>query len=172
MEAIDPYIGEIRLFGGSAVPSGFAFCNGQQLPISGNEPLYTLIGTTYGGDGVTYFNLPDLRCRVPLHWGANHPPGETGGQQQVTLTQENLPAHNHIVTAASSGGRDNPAGNAWGDATQNVYSTVTVPVQAMNPMSFSTSGGGGPHDNMIPYVAISYIIALIGIFPSPPSESE
>lgn len=167
---IEPYLGEIRLFGGGAVPTGFAFCNGQQLSISDNEPLYSLIGTTYGGDGQTYFNVPDLRCRVPLHWGANHPPGEGGGEQQVTLTQDNLPGHTHIVTAAAAGGSDDPTGNSWGPATQNVYSTVIVPVQGMNPMSFSASGSGQPHDNMIPYVAVSYIIALEGIYPSHESE--
>lgn len=170
MANIDPFLGEIRLFGGGAVPSGWAFCNGAQLSISDYTALYSLIGTTYGGDGVNYFNIPDLRCRVPLHWGANRPVGETGGEQQVTLTQDNLPAHTHIVTSAAAGGSDDPTGKAWGPATQNVYSTVTVPVQGMNPMSFSTSGGGQPHDNMIPYVAISYIIALEGIYPSHESE--
>ena len=85
MANVDPILGEIRLFGGGAVPSGWAFCNGQQLSISEYEALYSLIGTTYGGDGVTYFSVPDLRCRVPIHWGANHPVGETGGEQQVRL---------------------------------------------------------------------------------------
>jgi len=166
----NPYIGEIRLFGGTAVPSGWAYCNGQQLSIANNEPLYAVIGTTYGGDGVTYFNIPDLRCRVPLHWGANHPTGETGGQQQVILTQDNLPAHSHIVQAATTGGSDDPAGNSWGPATDKVYSAVTTPAIGMNPASLSSSGGGQPHDNMIPYVAVSYIIALVGIFPSPPEQ--
>lgn len=170
MATVEPYIGEIRLFAGGGVPQGFAFCMGQQMSISDNPVLFTLIGTTYGGDGVTYFNLPDLRCRVPLHWGANHPTGENGGEQQVTLTQENLPAHSHIVTAAAAGGSDDPAGKSWGPATLDVYSTVTVPVQGMNPMCFSNSGAGLPHDNMIPYVAISYIIALVGIYPSHESE--
>ena len=166
----NPYIGEIRLFGGAMVPSGWAYCNGQQLSISGNETLYLVIGTTFGGDGQTYFNLPDLRCRVPVHWGANHPVGEVGGQEQVILTEDNLPAHSHIVQAATAGGSDDPAGNTWGVATDKVFSSVTAPVIGMSPGGLSTSGGGNPHDNMIPYVAVSYIIALVGIYPSPPDE--
>lgn len=158
------------MFGGSTVPSGWAACEGQQLSISSNTALYSLLGTTYGGDGVNYFNLPDLRGRVALHWSAGHPVGEAAGEQQVALMQENLPAHTHIATAAAAGGSDDPTGRSWGPATDNVYAATTTPVLGMNPLGLSTSGSGTPHENMIPYVAVAYIIALQGIFPSPPLE--
>lgn len=167
-----PYVGEIRLFGGNFAPAGWMFCNGQLLPISENEVLFQLIGTTYGGDGQSTFGLPDLRGRVPIHQGSG--PGlstytlaQTGGVEQVTLTVNQIPQHSHTPAASNTGGSDSPAGNFWGNTATGKPYSAAPPTGQMNAGAISATGGNQPHDNMIPFLCVSYIISLFGIFPSP-----
>jgi microcystin-dependent protein len=167
----DPYVGEIRLFAGNFAPQGWAFCDGQLLSIATNEVLFDLIGTTYGGDGQTTFALPDLRGRVPVHLGSNNQsnylPGQSGGTESVTLTANQMPAHGHAMYASTS-----PASAAHGPSevlgsstAMNLYGTG-VPNMAMDPNALTPVGGNQPHENMPPFVALSYIISMFGIFPS------
>ena len=166
-----PYVGEIRMFGGNFAPAGWMFCEGSLLPISENETLFQLIGTTYGGDGQQTFGLPDLRGRVPVHMGqgpglSNYDLAQTGGVEAVTLTQNQVPAHSHTPLASNTGGSDNPANNFWANtATGKPYSAVPPAVQ-MNTGTITPTGGSQPHENMIPFLCVSYIISLFGIFPS------
>jgi microcystin-dependent protein len=164
---VDAYLGEIRLFAGNFPPVGWAFCDGQQLKITQNNALYYLIGTTYGGDGINNFNLPDLRGRVPVHQGGNRVVGEIAGSEQVTLSPSQMAAHSHGVVTSATGGSDSPAGNSWGPASANVYANPSTQPIVMSPSGISNSGGTSPHDNMIPFLAVSYIIALEGMYPSP-----
>lgn len=165
------------MFGGSFAPSGWAFCDGTLLPISESEVLFQLIGTTFGGDGQQTFALPDLRGRVPIHQGAGsglstRVIGETGGQESVTLTAQQIPGHSHVIQASGSAGTANtPAGNvvANGSSTSiNVYrnpaDTATSQV-ALHGTTVASVGGNQPHENVQPTVAVSYIISLFGIFP-------
>lgn len=164
-----PYVGEIRMFGGNFAPAGWAFCDGQLLPISENETLFQLIGTTYGGDGQSTFALPDLRSRVPLHQGNGFILAETGGAEEITLTVNQIPAHSHALLASS--------GNAGGQAPQNsvlaqpsnvdLYRPAATPNATMAANAVSATGGSQPHSNLQPYLGISFIISLFGIFPSP-----
>ena len=168
---MNPFIGEIRMFGGTFAPSGWAFCAGQLLPISQNEALYTLIGTTYGGDGQNTFQLPDLRGRVPVHQGQstgqNYVIGSLGGAEQVTLTTQQLPSHPHSAngSTSTSANATSPSANAWSGNDYKQFST-NAPNAQMNAGSMGLTGGGQPHDNMLPYLGITFIIALVGIFPS------
>lgn len=163
----DTFIGEIRLFGGDFAPPGWALCNGQQLPIADYGDLFALIGTTYGGEGDS-FNLPDLRSRVPLH---NNPGsaqlslGYSGGEEDVVLQVGQMPTHSHNVGCSETGGSDWPAGNSWGRATANVYGIPGAQNIRMNPGMVTETGSGLAHDNQIPFLAVSYIIALEGEFP-------
>jgi microcystin-dependent protein len=167
----DTYIGEIRLFSGVFAPQGWALCNGALLSITENDTLYGLIGTTYGGDGLSNFALPDLRGRATLHMGGDHPGmGESGGVETVALLTSNLPSHSHLVAVSNSatGATDNPSGNTWGPATSKAYSkTGTL---SMNPACVGNSPATGnlPHNNMIPFTVVTYIIALEGSYPSSP----
>jgi microcystin-dependent protein len=167
-----PFIGEIRIFAGTFAPFNWAFCNGQAMAISQNDALFALIGTTYGGDGVNTFNLPDLQSRLPIHAGqgpglSDYVPGEVGGVETVTLTTPQMPPHTHPApcdpTAASS---PNPAGASWGNSGLAQYSDQTSSLVAMNPAAIGAAGGGQPHDNMVPFLVVNFIIALNGIFPS------
>ncbi|MBB6672967.1 phage tail protein [Cohnella nanjingensis] len=162
------YLGEIRLFGGNYAPEGWALCDGRILDISNNEVLYTLLGTTYGGDGVSTFGLPDLRGRVPLHYSSTYPQGTLGGTESVTLTSNQMPVHNHPAVASGSPGNiDNPANAYWAAAPSNNYSDGSgQTLVSMSPSSLSPVGGSQPHNNMMPTLAITYIIATTGIFPS------
>lgn len=167
---MDAYVGEIRMFAGNYAPQGWAFCNGQILQITDNEVLFALIGTTYGGDGRTTFALPDFQGRVVLHQGMNPTTGtsfmmgQKAGAETVTLTTTQLPAHTHRATASSLGGTtSNPENAVWAKDMQ--YSTQP-PNGTMNSTIVSSKGGSSPHDNMMPSLSISYIIALEGIFPS------
>jgi microcystin-dependent protein len=163
-----PYIGEIRMFGGNFAPAGWMLCQGQLLPISENDALFNLIGTTYGGDGQTTFALPDLRSRVPMHMGNNHVQGELGGAETVTLTTNQLPSHTHVPMADTAGaGSTSPSGTAWGNWGTNgaPYSDQAQNAQ-MNPQALGLTGSSQPHDNMLPYLAINFIISLFGIYPS------
>ncbi|HXM34529.1 MAG TPA: tail fiber protein [Pyrinomonadaceae bacterium] len=162
-----PYVGEIRMFGGNFAPAGWMFCEGQLLPISENETLFNLIGTTYGGDGQSTFALPDLRGRLPIHWGNGFTLAETGGVEQVTLTVNQIPAHSHAFLCSKDGGTQNtPVG--FLPAASNVVSiyAAQVPAATMAPEALLPDGGSQPHTNFQPYLCVDFIISLFGIFPS------
>ncbi len=166
-----PYIGEIRQFAGNFAPSGWMLCQGQLLPISEYETLFVLIGTTYGGDGQSTFGLPDLQGRVPIHMGNNggnsYVLGQSSGTESVTLTAQQMPAHSHIPSASSVAGTlDNPANNFWAASSTGKPYTPAPGNLNMNAAAVTPAGGSQPHDNMIPYLAINYIISLFGIFPT------
>lgn len=170
-----PYVGEIRLFAGNFAPNGWMFCDGQLLPISENETLFVLIGTTYGGDGQSTFALPDLRGRVPIHHGSG--PGgshyvlaETVGSETVTLTVNQIPSHSHSLMANGSPAAllsASPAGNVLARPTSLDAYRLGWPGQLMAGQAIAPAGGSQPHDNMQPYLCINFIISLYGIFPSP-----
>ena len=169
----EPYVGEIRMFAGNFPPSGWMFCEGQLLPISENETLFQLIGTTYGGDGQSTFALPDLRGRLPIHMGTGASGtfvlGESAGAEEITLTTAQIPAHTHPLLCAASGGtpNSNPAGGYWGPSDQTQYSLQAGTVQMGNPaITGGASGGSQPHTNFMPYLCIDFIISLFGVFPS------
>lgn len=162
-----PFIGEVRLFGGNFAPSGWAFCNGQLMPISENDALFALIGTTYGGDGETTFALPDLRSRVPIHIGSGFVIGQTGGVETVTLTTAQVAAHSHAVFASTAGGTStNAATNVPGASPTIDLYFEDVATASMNASAVTARGGSQPHENLQPYLCVSYIISLFGIFPS------
>ena len=160
-----PFIGEIRMFGGNFAPVNWAFCEGQVLSISEFSALYNLIGTTYGGDGVTTFNLPDLRGRLPMHLGTGYVIGQPGGTEQVTLTTQQIPSHSHVVAAKTAGNASSPSGAAYGGDSSSIYSTK-APSTPMNPAMVGIGGSGLPHENRMPFLAVSFIISLYGVFPS------
>ncbi len=166
----NPYIGEIRMFGGSFAPAGWAFCAGQLMPISENDALFTLIGTTYGGDGQETFGLPDLQGRTPVHQGSQagitYTIGEKAGVEQVTLTQQQMPNHNHAWVASNAAGTgSDPTGTLLAQhPTASLYAAAP-PTGPMAAGSVNGAGGSQPHENMQPYLVISYIISLFGIFP-------
>jgi microcystin-dependent protein len=162
-----PYVGEIRMFAGNFAPAGWMFCEGQLLPISEYETLFNLIGTTYGGDGQSTFALPDLRGRVPIHFGNGFTLAETGGVETVTLTVSQIPAHSHPLLASSSPGTSNtPVGNLTAEsASINTY-IQDVTNSNMSPSAVSSVGGSQPHNNFQPYLCVDFIISLFGIFPS------
>jgi microcystin-dependent protein len=164
-----PYVGEIRMFAGNFAPAGWMFCEGQLLPISENETLFQLIGTTYGGDGQSTFALPDLRGRIPLHQGNGFTLAETGGAEEITLTVQQMPAHNHALLATLNAGTQNqPANNLLAQSpTQNAFPYGTdVPPAQLNALAIPPVGGSQPHTNFQPYLCVDFIISLFGIFPS------
>ncbi|HEY7402094.1 MAG TPA: tail fiber protein [Candidatus Angelobacter sp.] len=167
-----PYVGEIRMFAGNFAPAGWAFCQGQTLPISENDVLFTLIGTTYGGDGQSTFNLPNLASRVPVHMGtgggSSYIIGESAGTESVTLTTSQIPAHSHVPLCFNGDGdQTSPAGSVWAQQTTIApYSATTPPNQPMDPAAIQPAGGSQPHDNMVPFLCINFIISLFGVFPS------
>lgn len=163
-----PYVGEIRMFAGNFAPAGWMFCEGQLLPISENEVLFQLIGTTYGGDGQSTFALPDLRGRIPLHQGNGSILAETGGVETVTLTVSQIPVHNHPFLGANVvANNPNPANNLVGESSAiSLYQSAT-PTVAMAPIAITSTGGNQPHNNFQPYLCVDFIISLYGIFPSP-----
>ena len=162
-----PYVGEIRIFAGNFAPAGWMFCEGQLLPISEYETLFNLIGTTYGGDGQSTFALPDLRGRIPLHFGNGFTLAETGGVEEVTLTVSQIPAHSHPLLASNAvATQQNVSTNALAEATlYNPYLNV-APAAAMAAQSVTSTGGSQPHTNFQPYLCLDFIISLFGIFPS------
>lgn len=163
-----PYVGEIRIFAGNFAPAGWMFCEGQLLPISENETLFNLIGTTYGGDGESTFALPDLRGRIPIHQGNGVVLADTGGVEDVTLTVSQIPAHSHPLLATSSGGSINtPGGNLTGESAAVKIYVADVAAGAMSPSAISLVGGSQPHSNFQPYLCVNFIISLFGIYPSP-----
>jgi microcystin-dependent protein len=163
-----PYVGEIRMFAGNFAPAGWMFCEGQLLPISENETLFQLIGTTYGGDGESTFALPDLRGRLPIHQGNGFILAETGGVESVTLTPSQIPAHSHPLLASSSPAAANsPVGALYSESsTLNMYIEDVVNAN-FGASAISLVGGSQPHNNFQPYLCVDFIISLFGIFPSP-----
>jgi microcystin-dependent protein len=169
-----PYVGEIRMFGGNFAPAGWMFCAGQLLPIAENETLFQLIGTTYGGDGQSTFQLPDLQGRVPIHMGqgsglSNRILAESGGTEAVTLTSQQLGAHTHPAKCSSGGGSpaSDPSTALWQPSDSTQYSNAASTGFIGGGIPTTPAGGSQPHENMIPFLCVSYIISLFGIFPSP-----
>jgi microcystin-dependent protein len=156
------------MFAGNFAPADWAFCNGALMDISQNEVLFTLIGTTYGGDGQTTFALPNLQSRVPVHVGLGFAQGQTGGAETVTLTTSQIPVHSHVPTCFSNpGNHASPAGGVWANTNPTTIYDNTTPINvAMDPGALGTAGGSQPHDNMMPFLVINFIISLFGIFPS------
>jgi microcystin-dependent protein len=167
---MEQFLGEIRMFGGNFAPEGWAFCNGQIMAIEENTALFSLIGTYYGGDGVTTFALPNLQSRIPIHQGqgaglSSYQVGQAGGTENVTLATQQMPQHNHSATASAGGGVSNPANSYWG-SSPNTKQYAPSTNATMSANALGVTGGGQPHANVMPYLTISFIIALEGIYPS------
>jgi microcystin-dependent protein len=163
-----PFVGEIRMFAGNFAPSGWMFCDGALLPISENETLFYLIGTTYGGDGESTFALPDLRSRIPIHAGNSHIIGEMAGVEEVTLTILQMPVHTHpIVGSAAIANRRNPKNALFAATKDPLYAPPAAPVQFASD-AVAPVGGSQPHSNMQPYTCVNFIISLFGLYPPPP----
>lgn len=166
-----PFIGEIRMFGGNFAPVGWAFCDGQLIAIAENDALFTLIGTTYGGDGESTFALPNLQSRIPIHQGTgngltNRQLGEMAGVEQVTLTTQQMPSHNHAMVASLNvGGSANPQNQLLAAGTNVSFFRAIAPNVNMAANIISPVGGSQPHENVMPYQCVSYIISLFGLFP-------
>lgn len=166
------FVAEIRIFAGNFAPTGWALCNGQLMPISQNTALFSLLGTTYGGDGKSNFALPNLQGSVPMQQGQGpglslRDLGEIGGEQNVTLLQTEMPAHAHGVQAAAGTGLADPTNNVWASGAKG-FGSVYSPTgnnTSMSPLATSITGGNLPHNNMMPYLCLTFIIALQGIFP-------
>lgn len=162
----EPFIAEIKIFGTNYAPRGWAFCDGQVMPTTQNPNLFKIIGYTYGGDGKSTFALPDLRGRVPLHPGNGIGLGQPGGEAAHVLTTDEMPAHNHVPMAnANVADKGSPSGNFW--ATQDAAAYAGSNDQAMAGAAISPIGGGQPHENRSPYLVLTFIIALQGIYPEP-----
>lgn len=162
-----PYVGEIRMFAGNFAPAGWMFCEGQLLPISENETLFQLIGTTYGGDGESTFALPDLRGRIPIHQGNGFILAETGGAEEITLTVNQIAAHSHPLLGSGGSASDkSPGSNVLAGTTFDAY-VAAVPNLNLSPQAVAPTGGSQPHTNFQPYLCVDFIISLFGIFPSP-----
>jgi len=162
-----PYVGEIRMFAGNFAPAGWMFCEGQLLPISEFETLFNLIGTTYGGDGQSTFALPDLRGRIPLHFGNGFTLAETGGAEEITLTVSQIPAHSHpLLATANIATQSNPSNNVLAQSTLAKMYIADVADTALAANSIGPTGGSQPHTNFQPYLCVDFIISLFGIFPS------
>ena len=166
----EPFVGEIRMFGGIFAPMDWAFCDGQTMPIAQYDVLYALIGTTYGGDGVTNFNLPDLRGRVPVHQGNGYVIGQAGGQETVILQANQVAAHTHAVRAKDGAGNaTTPSGNVWATVPDVKHYSATAPNLAMRSATVGQGGGNGAaHDNVMPFQVVNFIISLSGYFPQRP----
>lgn len=168
----DPFVGEIKIFAGNFAPLGWALCDGQLMSIADFDALYSLIGTTYGGDGVATFGLPDMRGRLPLHAGQGpglspYVLGQRAGAEEVTLSTLQLPSHSHVVMAQSGkGDKPTPNGMALATASTFLYSPYGSSVANMNTQALGMAGGSQPHDNMMPFQCLNFIIALEGIYPT------
>src|SRR5688500_7981100 len=164
-----PYVGEIRMFAGNFAPAGWMFCEGQLLPISENETLFTIIGTTYGGDGESTFALPDLRGRIPIHQGNGFILAETGGVEEITLTVNQIPAHSHpLLCSGDLGNSPNAVNNVPARTPGAAFLYIADnPTVNMSPQAIAPVGGSQPHTNFQPYLCVDFIISLFGIFPSP-----
>ncbi len=159
-----PFIGEIRMFGGNFAPAGWAFCNGQLLAISQYLALFNLIGTTYGGDGQTTFGLPNLECRVPVHQGSGFVIGQLSGEESHTLTVSELASHSHAVAASSQFSSGSPANGVYAGGGAAIYKAA--PSATMNAAMVRPNSGSQPHSNIMPFLAVSFVISLFGIFPT------
>jgi microcystin-dependent protein len=162
----EPFLSELRIMSFNFAPKGWAMCNGQLLPINQNQALFSLLGTTYGGDGRVNFALPDLRGQTPIHVGRGHTLGERGGEQAHTVSVAELPTHTHAANAssASSGGNDNPTGRVLGSVNNMYHSPANL--TPMDPGTITNVGGSQAHLNMQPFLTLTFCIALQGIFPS------
>jgi len=161
-----PYLGEIKIVSFVFAPRGWAQCNGQLLPINQNQGLFSLLGTTYGGDGRVNFGLPDFRGRIPLHWGGGFTIGERGGEGGHTLTLAELPIHTHLASAKSGAGTlPAPSGNVWAAESKSHYSVTAN--SSMRQETVSSVGGSQAHLNLSPFLTLNFIIAISGVFPSP-----
>jgi microcystin-dependent protein len=175
----EPFLSEIKLVSFNFAPKGWALCNGQFMPINQNQALFALLGTTYGGNGQTTFALPNLQGKLPIHMGGGHTLGETAGSTSVTINQQSMPAHNHTLSAhnATPGILNGNVGASTksfaqglaivvgGNQPVNIYGTGAFN-QPMSPASITNTGGSQPHNNMMPYLVLNFVIALQGIFPS------
>jgi microcystin-dependent protein len=163
----EPFLSEIRLFSFNFAPKGWALCNGQLLPINQNQALFSLLGTTFGGNGQTNFAIPDMRGRTPIHVGAGHINGERAGEQAHTLTLGETPTHIHVVSGSSEDANDLiPASNRIA-GFNNGYRSASNQLQAIHPATIGNTGGSQAHQNMMPFLTLTFCIALQGIFPSP-----
>ena len=168
----EPYFGEIRRFAGNFPPNGWMFCEGQTLPISENETLFNLIGTTYGGDGQSTFDLPNLASRVPIHMGTGpdgttYQLGEMAGTEQETLTTQQIPTHNHAFTVSTAvANADTPQGNVLGQSASFQMYIQQPPSVQLNANTLPPAGGSQPHENTQPFLCINFIISLFGVFPT------
>lgn len=164
----EPYVGEIRMFAGNFAPLGWGFCDGSLVPIAEYETLFNLVGTTYGGDGQETFALPDLRGRIPIHFNNSYPLGAMGGVEQVTITSQTMPAHTHpMIANASVANSPNVQNNYLGMSSQvNAFYGDPVNI-TMNPGSLQPAGNTQPHENMMPFLCVNFIISFYGIYPSP-----
>jgi len=168
----EPFVGEIRMFAGNFAPRGWAFCDGQLLAVSQNDALFSLLGTIYGGDGRTTFGLPDLRGRIPIHAGSGpgllpRQLGSKGGSETETITVNQLPSHSHVMRASTNAASGNdPTGGLIGDSPSVDVFTESSPSVSLAPEAISTVGGSRSHTNLMPFLCIHFIIALLGIYPS------
>jgi microcystin-dependent protein len=164
---MDPFIGEIRLCGFNYAPSGWAFCNGQLLPISGYTALFSLLGTTFGGNGTSNFGLPDLRGCVPIHATNDFPPGASEGTESVTLTGNQVPSHTHALAgSADAATQPQPTGRVFAQVGDNALYAAPGNLTPFNALDVGSTGGGQPHNNCQPSLCLNFIIALQGVFPS------
>jgi microcystin-dependent protein len=161
----EPFMSEIKIVSFNFAPKGWALCNGQTLPINQNQALFALLGTTYGGNGQTTFALPNLRGQVPIHMGNGHTLGEKGGSTSVTVNIQQLPTHLHVLNASSQNASTPAPGNDLPASANNAYVAPSA-LAPLHPASVSSVGGSQPHNNMMPYLVLNFIIALQGIFPS------
>jgi microcystin-dependent protein len=170
--AAQPYVGEIRIFAGNFAPNGWMFCEGQTLPISQNDVLFTLIGTMYGGDGEETFNLPNLASRVPIHFGTapngvTYQMAEMAGTEQETLSVQQIPNHTHTLLGSTGAAtKGNPSGAVLGTSGQVSYMMESDAALAMSAQAITPVGGSQPHENTQPFLCMNYIISLFGVFPS------
>jgi microcystin-dependent protein len=161
----EPFLSEVKIVSFNFAPKGWALCNGQLLPINQNQALFSLLGTTYGGNGQTNFALPNLQGRIPIHMGNGHTQGEVSGEENHTLTASEMAAHSHVVSASATDPTQGlPTGNMWANGA-GAYSSA-APNSSMLPASISNVGGSQPHANTQPYLVLNFVIALQGIFPS------
>jgi len=160
-----PYLSEIRIMSFNFAPKGWAFCNGQTLPINQNAALFSLLGTTFGGNGQTTFNLPNLQGRMPIHFGNGFDLGQSAGTEAVSLIAAQMPAHAHPVIARNDDANTNaPAGNFWAKQGSSAFDPASN--SAMSASAITSIGGSQPHNNMSPYLVVNFCIALVGVFPS------